>query len=50
MEKKKDPAAVSMGRRGGRARVPKGFSMLSQAQRKTLARKAAAARWDKKRK
>jgi hypothetical protein len=48
MGKKKDPAAVALGRRGGQKRVPKGFSMLSQAERRELGRRAAAARWGKK--
>jgi len=42
---RKDPAAVSLGRRGGlkggRARAEK----LTPEQRSTIARKAAAARW-----
>lgn len=44
----KDPAAVSLGRRGGlkggRARA----EALSPERRKEIARKAAAARWGKK--
>lgn len=45
---KKDPAAVALGRKGGAARVPKGFSMKSPEERKAIAKKAAAARWGKK--
>lgn len=45
--KPKDPAAVSLGRRGGlkggKARADK----LSEERRKDIARKAAAARWRK---
>lgn len=44
-EKEKNPAAVSLGRlgglKGGKARA----SALSSAQRKKIAKKAAAARW-----
>ena len=44
----KDPAAVSLGRRGGlkggRARA----AALTPEQRKEIARKGAAARWQKK--
>ena len=40
----KDPAAVSMGKRGGKARALK----LSDAERKKIAKKAAATRWAKK--
>jgi hypothetical protein len=40
----KDPNAVALGRKGGRARVPKGFSMLSPKQRREIARKGALAR------
>jgi hypothetical protein len=50
MAKRKNPMAVALGRRGGKKKVPKGFSMLSQAQRRELGRKAAAARWGKKEK
>lgn len=47
--KTKDPAAVSLGKRGGAKKVPKGFAMLSPEQRSEIARKAAAKRWGKKR-
>jgi hypothetical protein len=36
-----------MGRRGGKARVPKGISSLSKRKRSVLAKKAASARWEK---
>jgi hypothetical protein len=39
---------VESGRRGGLARVPKGVSMLSPAERKQRAREAAQARWGRK--
>ena len=43
-EKKKDPAAVALGRRGGlKSRVN-----LTPEEREKLAKKAAAARWGKK--
>jgi hypothetical protein len=45
---KKDAAAVSLGRRGGRAKVPKGFSLMDPDRRAEIAKKAAAARWGKK--
>ena len=38
---KKDPAAVSLGRRGGKARA----EALSQERRKEIARQAAEKRW-----
>jgi hypothetical protein len=37
----KDPAAVSLGRKGGRARA----DSLSKSKRTNIARRAAAARW-----
>lgn len=40
---KKNPAAVQLGRRGGKATAKK----LTVEQRKDAARKAAKARWDK---
>ena len=43
MAKKKDPAAVSLGRRGGHARAKR----LTPAERREGARKAAEARWAK---
>lgn len=45
--KRKDPAAVSLGRRGGKAKVPKGTSMLSKKERVRRAKEAAKARWGK---
>lgn len=41
----KDKAAQSLGRRGGEARA----ANLNQSQRTKIAKKAAKARWDKKR-
>lgn len=44
-ERKKDPAAVALGRKGGlKSRVN-----LTPEEREKLAKKAAAARWGKKR-
>jgi hypothetical protein len=42
-KKEKNPHAVALGRSGGKARLQK----LTSAQRKEIARKAAAARWSK---
>lgn len=50
MARKKNPAAVALGRLGGQAKVPKGIAMLSEEQRKDLAQKAAAKRWEGKQK
>jgi hypothetical protein len=41
--KEKDPAGVSLGKRGGAARA----KALSPKKRKEIAKKAAAKRWDK---
>jgi len=41
--KKKSPAAIELGRRGGKARAKK----LTKEQRHESARKAAQARWQK---
>lgn len=35
------------GRRGGLAKVPKGFSMMDEERRREISRKAAARRWEK---
>jgi hypothetical protein len=48
MAKRKNPAAVALGRKGGRQRVAKGFSTMSPERRREIAKKAAAARWGKK--
>jgi hypothetical protein len=49
MTKKKDPAAVKLGRKGGKvggkAKVPKGFSMMTPERRKAIAREGVKARW-----
>lgn len=43
----KDPAAVSLGRRGGLKGGKARANKLTEYQRKRSARKAAKARWDK---
>lgn len=43
----KDPAAVSLGRRGGKKGGPARAAKLSPERRAEIARKAAAARWSK---
>jgi hypothetical protein len=42
-EQGKDPAAVAMGKRGGKARAAK----MTKTQRSAIARKAARSRWRK---
>jgi len=42
-KKDKDPSAVALGRRGGKARIHK----LTPEQRKNIAQKAARARWSR---
>ena len=48
----KNPHAVALGRRGGKKGGPKGgtarMAALTPAERRALARRAAAARWSKK--
>ena len=48
MAKKKNPAAVALGKIGGKARVPKGFTMMTPEQRKQNGIKGAQKRWGKK--
>ena len=45
---KKNPAAVALGRKGGKKKVPKGFSALTAKERKANAIAAARARWGEK--
>jgi len=45
---KKNSAAVSLGRLGGKKKVPKGLSMLTPEERSAVARQGAEARWGKK--
>jgi len=44
MSKKKNPAAVALGRLGGRARVPKGFARFDLKRRAEASRKGVEAR------
>jgi hypothetical protein len=46
MAKKKNPAAVALGRRGGKKKVPKGFAMDTE-KAAAAGRKGAAKRWGK---
>jgi len=50
--KRKDPHAVALGRRGGKAAAGAGlrtwYDDMTKAERSALAKKAAAARWSKK--
>jgi hypothetical protein len=50
MSNLKKPAAVALGRLGGKAKVPKGISMLSSEERSIRAKEAAAKRWSSQRK
>jgi hypothetical protein len=45
MARKKNPAAVALGRLGGKAKVPKGMHLLPPERRTEIARKAAEKRW-----
>jgi hypothetical protein len=45
MAKRKNPAAVSLGRQGGKAKVPKGFAKMDPERRAAIAKKAAESRW-----
>ena len=47
-KKRKNPAAVSLGRLGGKVKVPKGLARISKKQRSEIARQGATARWSKK--
>jgi len=47
-EPTKDPAAVSLGRRGGLKGGPARAAALTPAKRKAIAKKAAAKRWGRK--
>jgi hypothetical protein len=41
---------VSLGRRGGKKKVPKGFSMMDKERHREIARQAAKKRWAQARK
>ena len=43
-DKPKNPAAQALGRLGGKAKVPKGFAMMTKKQRRAAAAKSHAAR------
>jgi len=45
---KKNPAAVALGRLGGKARVPKGFSKFDPERRLEISRRGVEARQRKK--
>jgi hypothetical protein len=48
MAKRKDPAAVALGRRGGLKSGQARMKKMTPAQRSAVAREAALARWAKK--
>lgn len=48
--RKKNPAAVALGRLGGKKGGPARAKKLSEARRKAIAKKAAKARWAKREK
>ena len=43
-------AAAALGKKGGKAKVPKGFSTMSPERRSEIAKAAAAKRWAGKKK
>jgi hypothetical protein len=47
---RKNSAAVALGRRGGKKKVPKGLSMMTPERRSEIARAGAEARWGDKKK
>ena len=47
MAKRKNPAAVALGKLGGKKKVPKGFALMDPERRQEIARKAIATRWKK---
>jgi hypothetical protein len=48
MAKKKNPAAVALGRLGGKKSGPARMAKLTSEQRSQIARNAAKARWESK--
>ena len=48
--RRKNAAAVELGRRGGLKKVPKGFAKMTLKRRQEIAKQAAEARWGEKRK
>ncbi len=47
MEKEKNPAAVALGRLGGKKGGPARMALLSDEEKSGLGKKAAKARWDR---
>jgi hypothetical protein len=45
---RKNPAAVALGRLGGKKKVPKGYAVLTAEERAERAKEGAKARWKKK--
>jgi hypothetical protein len=45
MATKKNAAAVALGRKGGKKKVPKGFSQMDPERRAKIAKAAAKKRW-----
>jgi hypothetical protein len=50
MAQKKNPAAVALGRLGGKKKVPKGLSRMDAEQAASIRKAGAAARWERWRK
>jgi hypothetical protein len=50
MARKKNPAAVALGRLGGKVKVRKGIATLTEGERKALAARANKIRWAKEKK
>jgi len=48
MARKKNAAAVELGRKGGAVKVPKGFATMSDEERKRIQSAGGKARWKKK--
>lgn len=44
-KKRKDPAAVTLGRKGGRAKVPKGFAKMDPERLRQIGKDTAKKRW-----
>lgn len=45
MAQKKNAAAVELGRKGGKKKVPKGFAMMNDEERKKIQSAGGKARW-----
>lgn len=50
MTRKKNPAAVALGRLGGKKKGPKGLSAMDEERAAEIRKAGAAARWEKWRK